>query len=110
MKQLGCDVVGVAFDGEAAVTAHEFGLDVGLWSLYERGFARATFDAVMMGHVIEHLPGPKTTLRECLSTLKPGGQLPMLTSNADPGGQRHFGREWVASTRRITSTSSRRQA
>lgn len=29
MKQLGCDVVGVEFDGEAAVTAREFGLGFG---------------------------------------------------------------------------------
>lgn len=96
LKQLGCDVVGVEFDGEAVATARELGLDVRLGSLDEQGFAPATFDAVLMSHVIEHLPDPKATLLECLRILKPGGQLRMLTPNAGAWGHRHFGRDWMA--------------
>lgn len=96
LKQLGCEVVGVEFDGEAAATARELGLDVRLGSVHEQGFAAATFDAVMMSHVIEHLPDPKATLQECLRILKPGGQLRMLTPNAAAWGHRHFGRDWMA--------------
>src|SRR5262249_487357 len=82
LKQLGCDVVGVEFDGEAGATGRDLGLDVRLGSLEEQDFPTATFDAVLMSHVIEHLPDPKATLQECLRILKPGGQLRMLTPNA----------------------------
>ena len=96
LKQLGCEATGVEFDGEAAATARKLGLDVRLGSLDEQGFAAATFDAILMSHVIEHLPDPKATLVECLRILKPGGQLRMLTPNAGAWGHGHFGRDWMA--------------
>ena len=52
-------------------------------------------DAILLCHVIEHLAEPIEILKECLSILKPGGILIMLTPNSESLGHRLFGRNWL---------------
>lgn len=52
------------------------------------------FDAVVMSHVIEHLPAPLETLREVVSQLHPGGRLAVMTPNADSISRQRFGSAW----------------
>ena len=43
-------------------------------------YADASFDAVVSGWVLEHLPDPRPGLRELARVLKPGGKLLLLTT------------------------------
>jgi 2-polyprenyl-3-methyl-5-hydroxy-6-metoxy-1,4-benzoquinol methylase len=51
--------------------------------------------AVVMWHVIEHLPDPWTTLRAIAANLEPGGVLAVATPNPESLQARAFGARWV---------------
>lgn len=51
--------------------------------LPEADFPEASFDVVLMMHVIEHVPDPADTLRAIFRLLKPGGMLVMETPRYD---------------------------
>lgn len=94
MNRLGWTVEGVDFDPAAVAVARASGLDVRIGSLEEQGYPAATFDAITLSHVIEHLPDPLRTLRECERVLKPGGSLVLLTPNAASYSHRYFSADW----------------
>jgi len=96
LSELGWETVGVEFDAKAAEAARAKGLTVHVGDITEQNFADASFDAVTLSHVIEHLPDPHTTLRECHRILKPGGSLTMLTPNAGGLGHRIHKVDWMA--------------
>jgi SAM-dependent methyltransferase len=93
---LGWETVGVEFDPRAAEIGRSKGLTILNGDVSEQGLASESFDAVVLSHVIEHLPQPGATLRECHRLLRPGGTLVMLTPNADGLGHRRYGRDWMA--------------
>lgn len=65
MRDLGWEVTGVEPDEQAVKVAREYyGLDVYKGTLEEVGFQDNTFDAIILSHVIEHVPNPISTLRE----------------------------------------------
>jgi len=95
MRQLGWDVTGVEPDGAAVKVAREkLGLEVIEGSLEDAGLPDRYFDAVTMNHVIEHVPDPIGTLKECLRVLKPGGKLVVITPNIMSMGFQVFGEYW----------------
>ena len=57
----------------------ELKLDVILAILPDAHVESASMDAVLMMHVIEHVPDPVDTLKEIFRILKPGGTLVMET-------------------------------
>ncbi len=69
----GHDVSGVEFSADARRTAAErHGLQ--LMSVEaSQGLPPATFDAIHMNHVLEHVPDPLAHLRWCRDRLRPGG-------------------------------------
>jgi 2-polyprenyl-3-methyl-5-hydroxy-6-metoxy-1,4-benzoquinol methylase len=74
MREDGWDVVGVEPLVEAAEYAREdLKVDVRPTILEEAAFPEASFDAVVMLHVIEHVPDPLGSVREIARVLKPGG-------------------------------------
>ena len=95
MRDLGWHVTGVETDPQAAERALHRGLDVRNGGLEEARFAGASFDAVTMAHVIEHVHDPVRLLAECSRILKPRGSLVILTPNSASWGHRHFGRNWM---------------
>jgi 2-polyprenyl-3-methyl-5-hydroxy-6-metoxy-1,4-benzoquinol methylase len=96
LRELGCDVTGVDFDGTAVAVARSRGLDIRIGSLEDQEFRQDIFDAVVLSHVIEHLPKPEDVLNEIFRILKPGGQVRLLTPNAVAWGHTRYGRDWMA--------------
>jgi SAM-dependent methyltransferase len=64
--------------------------------LHELALPESSYDAVVMNHVIEHVPDPVALLGECRRLLKPGGAFVATTPNLDSHGHRRFGETWVA--------------
>jgi len=94
MQQKGWCVTGLDFDEGAVHNARSKGLDVHFGQLSEQGFADQTFDAVVMSHVIEHVPSLVEFLSECRRVLKDEGVLVALTPNADSSLHIKYGRYW----------------
>jgi 2-polyprenyl-3-methyl-5-hydroxy-6-metoxy-1,4-benzoquinol methylase len=95
LRRAGWNCVGVDFDQEAARTARRLGLDVRVGDLAAQDFADASFDALVMSHVIEHVPDPRAVLAECRRVLRPGGRIVLLTPNVRSLGHRVAGRHWI---------------
>ncbi|MGE0557684.1 MAG: class I SAM-dependent methyltransferase, partial [Burkholderiales bacterium] len=62
--------------------ARDTGLPVRTGLLEDQRFADATFDALTLFEVVEHLRTPLPLLTECRRVLKPGGILLISTGNA----------------------------
>lgn len=96
MRSLGWDVVCVEPDPESAAIARQtFGLTVYDGTLEEAALPAGTFDAVTLGHVIEHVPDPVGTLAVCGRLLMPGGVITAMTPNIRSLGRRVFGADWM---------------
>lgn len=95
MRDLGWQVTGVDFDPAAAAAARQRGLDVRTGELLAQRLPAASFDAVAMFHLIEHVPDPRALLAECRRLCAAGGQLVVATPNAGSRGHRRFGAAWL---------------
>lgn len=95
MKNAGWDVEGLEPDPEAAERSRRGGIPVAASTLEESQLEPASFDAVTLNHVIEHLHDPPEALRICRRVLKPGGTLWLATPNLDARGHAIFGRDWT---------------
>lgn len=94
LQQHGWTVEGVDFDPQAVAAARERGVTVRLGGLADQNYPDASFDAVIMSHLIEHVPDPLELIRECHRILKPGGRLVIVTPNPQSLSHRLFGRAW----------------
>ena len=94
MRTLGWQAEGLDFDPQAVAAAQAQGLDVRQGSLMEQNLPSATYDAITLNHVIEHVPTPLAHVRECRRLLKPGGRLVLVTPNQESLGQRLFREDW----------------
>ena len=94
MKERRWQVEGLDFDEKAVATARQKGLEVKTGALEQQSYPAGSFDVVTLNHVIEHLPNPVNTLKECLRVLKPGGKLVLFTPNAGCLGHRVFQEHW----------------
>jgi len=65
-------------------------------TLDEGTFTASSFDAVVMTHVIEHVPDPLPLLVTCRNLLRPGGKLIVTCPNVDAYGRRRYGASWIA--------------
>jgi 2-polyprenyl-3-methyl-5-hydroxy-6-metoxy-1,4-benzoquinol methylase len=94
LKQLGWTVKGIDLDHQAVAAARQKGLDADCGELKSMPYPSESFDAVILSHVIEHVPHPVELLAECARLLKTGGRLVMLTPNAESFGLDFYGRCW----------------
>lgn len=97
MRDFGWQVAGVEPDAAAARAALErLGDDVLIVSeIDDPAIAAETFDAVTLSHVIEHVPDPVATLRQCRDRLAPDGSLICVTPNSGGLGAQSFGASWL---------------
>lgn len=77
---------------EAAAYAQGHGIPCRASTLEDAAFPDASFDVVVMLHVIEHVPDPRATLAEINRVLRPGGHLLLETPRLDGVMYRTFGR------------------
>jgi 2-polyprenyl-3-methyl-5-hydroxy-6-metoxy-1,4-benzoquinol methylase len=92
-RSQGWNVSGVEPDARAAKFARShFRLDVRANTLEDAGYDPATFDAVVMLHVIEHLDDPAGTVGAIARVLRPEGFLVVETPVYDTLTYRLFGR------------------
>ncbi len=96
MRRLGWEIQGVEIDPEAVGEARAHDVPVVAADLERANFGDASFDAVVINHVIEHVLEPIALLAECRRVLRAGGRLVILTPNADSLGHRRHRRFWWA--------------
>lgn len=96
MRRLGWHVEGIEPDPEAAKFAAAEGLPVRVAPLESCELAPASYDAVTLHHVIEHLADPWRVLVRLRRALKPGGVLVVVVPNPASAGARRFGPAWRA--------------
>ena len=95
MQDLGWEASGIEPDLAAARVAREhYGLDVVCGTLEETSLPARQYDVVTLSHVIEHLPDPIATLRECGRVLADTGLLVVATPNVNSFGRRLFRTAW----------------
>lgn len=94
MRELGWQVMGLDFDINAVMVATRRGLQVAHGSLEAQCYPDENFDAIILNHVIEHLPDPIATLAECRRILRRGGQLMLFTPNTASFGHQIFRETW----------------
>jgi 2-polyprenyl-3-methyl-5-hydroxy-6-metoxy-1,4-benzoquinol methylase len=94
MRELGWRVTGTDLDERALEQARRAGLDVKQGTLAEQHFPSGAFDAVTLSHVIEHVPDPLETLRECRRVLALDGVVMVVTPNAESMGHARWGARW----------------
>jgi 2-polyprenyl-3-methyl-5-hydroxy-6-metoxy-1,4-benzoquinol methylase len=95
-RQPGWSVVGVEPSPAAGRYAHDqVGLTVVTGTLNDAAFADASFDAVTMWDVLEHVYIPREVIAEAARILRPGGVLVVNHPNTESIDRRLFGRLWV---------------
>jgi 2-polyprenyl-3-methyl-5-hydroxy-6-metoxy-1,4-benzoquinol methylase len=94
-RSQGWEVIGSEVSEFSAHYARErFGLDVRLGTLRQLGLDAASFDAVTMWDVIEHVVDPLAELQEVRRILRPQGILSIITPDAGSWMARLLGRRW----------------
>jgi 2-polyprenyl-3-methyl-5-hydroxy-6-metoxy-1,4-benzoquinol methylase len=95
-RDMGWDAIGIDLNPSAVEHGRSRGLDLRTVALEDAGFASASFDAVSLFDVLEHLLDPRRTLRACWDLLAPGGILFLYVPNFDSasrllmGADAHF--------------------
>lgn len=95
MKRLGWRAQGEDTSPDAVRAARGLGLDVFEGELAEARFPEASFDAVTLWNVVEHLPDPLAQLREVARVTRTGGVVVMTTPNVQSAEARIFGGRWA---------------
>jgi 2-polyprenyl-3-methyl-5-hydroxy-6-metoxy-1,4-benzoquinol methylase len=94
MQRFGMDAEGVEPAAVAATVAQEKGVKVKHGTLEDARYPDRVFDSITMYDVIEHLPDPVATLKECRRILKPGGEVFIGTPNYDSLLYCYVGSTW----------------
>ena len=95
LKQEGFEVHGVDASARAAeVAKRDHGVDVSVGTLGEAGLASASFDTVVLLHVLEHVPDPGEVLVAIGRVLRDSGRLVLQVPNIDSVQFRLFGTRW----------------
>lgn len=96
-KALGWTVEGQEVDSTAARgVLKKLDVPVHVGPLESLALDEASYDAVVLNHVIEHVLDPAALLASCHRLLKPGGILMLVTPNVESIGHSMFRAHWLA--------------
>ena len=96
MRGLGWQVQGTDFSANAVRAARELtGAPIHHGDLLSAKYPTDAFDAITMWHVLEHLPEPRTVLREAHRLVAGTGTLAVGVPDASGLPARWFGEEWL---------------
>jgi len=93
-RELGLEAEGVEISSEAAEAARQAGFRVHTGLLENAGYPDASFDAIALIELLEHLREPRGLLAECGRILRPGGILMATTPNGASWTARAMGASW----------------
>lgn len=96
MQDSGWESVGVEVSRNARKHALEINGVTLIESLQEGQFASASFDAITMWHVLEHIHEPEAYLSQIARLLKPDGIMAVALPNPQSADARHYGDKWAA--------------
>lgn len=85
---------GLDFDELAVRMARKRGLKVRHGTLETQEYPDESFDAIVMSHVIEHVPEPLLFLQGCYRIIKPNGRLVLVTPNKESWTHKVFKQNW----------------
>jgi len=94
VQALGWNAIGLECDHAACDVASSRGLQIVRGSVPNTPFENASFDAISLHHVIEHVHDPRAVLKEIFRILKPGGTMVLTTPNWKSCGASFFGPLW----------------
>lgn len=110
LQELGWDVSGVDASEVAVAQARaRFGERVRLGDLASMHYPDRTFDTVLFSHVLEHLHGPVSLLKEVWRILDWDGRVVILCPNAGGLEAKLFGRWWFPWELPATSSIMKRR-
>lgn len=95
LQALGADPVGIEVDPTVRELAQQLGVKVHVGKLEQLPEPDASFDAVTLSQVIEHVTDPETLLRGLKAKLKPGGRLVVTTPNSRALSRQLLGKKWL---------------
>ncbi len=94
-RDAGWRVKGIEPDPSAAALATAKGIETVASDLFELPLSfNASFERILLNHVIEHIHDPLAALRRCKDLLMPGGELWLETPNLASVGHQEFGADW----------------
>ena len=95
MRERGWEAHGLEFSEMAARHAREeLRIPVFVGNLLESPYEPESFDAVVLWHVLEHVPDPVAALARVREILRPGGLLVVAVPNFESLQARFSGRHW----------------
>lgn len=92
-RDRGWEGIGIDLNPSAVAFGRCRGLDLRVVALEEAGFLDASFDAISLFDVLEHLLEPRATLEACIRLLRSGGILFIYVPNYDSASRLLMGRE-----------------
>ncbi|RFP64195.1 class I SAM-dependent methyltransferase [Hymenobacter lapidiphilus] len=80
--------------GAREEASRRVGQPIGLAGLVN--FQEASFDAITLWHVLEHVHELNSTLKQLIRLLRPGGTLVIAVPNVESLDAQHYGPDWAA--------------